>query len=108
MTINGNVVANKQPVTCNQQQWYWTINIGDENVAGAKAMLNRTGDTLTADSVHIRNLGGFTGMYSAGDGGNAAANFSSETFTISGTAAGFDTYKPGEPAKATFKIVATC
>ena len=108
VTINGNKVADNQRVTCNQQQWYWTINIGDENVAGAKAMLNHTGDKLIADSVHIRNLGGFTGMYSTGDGGDASANFSADTFTISGTAQGSSTYQPGEPAKATFKIVATC
>ncbi len=112
MTINGNTVASKQAVRCTQQQWYWTIAVGDQNVSGVKVLLNGSGDKFTAESVHILNLGGFTGMYSKDDGGDASASFGSETFTITGTAFGFNngfnTYQPIEPAKATFKIVATC
>lgn len=117
VTINGNTVASKQSVTCSQQannlpgqkpQWFWTIAIGDRDVSGVRAMLNGSSEKLTAESVHILNLGGFTGTYSEGDGGEANASFGSETFTITGKADGFNTYKPGEPATATFKIVATC
>ena len=117
MTINGNTVATKQTVTCSQQantvpgtapQWYWTIAVGDKNVSGVRALLNGSTDKLTAESVHILNLGGFTGSYSSDDGGEASASFGSETFTVTGTADGFNTYKPDEPASATFKIVATC
>jgi hypothetical protein len=117
VAINGNTVATKQRVVCSQQldalpgrpqQMYWAISIGDQQVSGAKAMLNDSGQTLVANSVRIQNLGGFTGMYSKDDGGEASASFASETFTITGTAEGFNTYQPGETAKATFKIVATC
>ena len=117
VTINGNTVASKQSVTCSQQannlpgqkpQWFWTIAIGDRDVSGVRAMLNGSGEKITAESVHILNLGGFTGTYSEGDGGEANASFGSETFTITGKADGFNTYTPGEPATATFKIVATC
>jgi Mycobacterium 19 kDa lipoprotein antigen len=117
VTINGNTVASRQRVTCSQQantlpgsqpQWYWTIAVGDREVSGVRALLNGSGDKLTAESVHILNLGGFTGTYSMDNGGEASASFGSETFTITGTADGFNTYKPGEPASATFKIVATC
>jgi hypothetical protein len=117
VTINGNTVASKQSVTCTQQadnlpgsalQMYWTINVGDQKVSGVKAMLNDTGEKLVANSVRIQNLGGFTGMYAKDDGGEANATFASETFTITGTAEGFNTHKPDEPAKATFKLVATC
>src|ERR1700758_5422451 len=117
VTINGNTVASKQTVTCFQQantlpgaqpQWYWTIAVGDRNVSGVRAMLNGSTDKLTAESVHILNLGGFTGTYAKDDGGEASASFGSETFTITGTANGFNTYKPDQPATATFKIVATC
>ena len=117
MTINGNTVASRQRVTCSQQantlpgsqpQWYWTIVVGDREVSGVRALLNGSGDKLTAESVHILNLGGFTGTYSMDNGGEASASFGSETFTITGTADGFNTYKPDEPASATFKIVATC
>jgi ipoprotein LpqH len=117
VTINGNTVASKQSVTCikqanalpgSQPQWYWTIAVGDQNVSGVKASLNGSAENLAAESVHILNLGGFTGTYSKGDGGEASASFGSETFTITGKADGFNTYKPDEPATATFKIVATC
>ncbi len=108
VTINGNTVANKQSVTCTQQQWYWTISIGDQKVSGVKATLNGAGVSLTAESVHILNLNGFTGTYSKGDGGEANATFASETFTITGKADGYNTYKPDETTTATFKIVATC
>ncbi len=108
ITINGNTLASKQRVTCVQQQWYWTINIGDQKVSGATVSLDGSGDKLVAKSVHILNLGGFTGMYSVGDGGDADVNFSADTFTITGTAEGFNTDKPGERAKASFKIAATC
>jgi Mycobacterium 19 kDa lipoprotein antigen len=117
VTINGNTVASKQAVTCSQQadtlpgsapQWYWTIAVGDRNVSGVRALLNGSTDKLTAESVHILNLGGFTGAYAIEDGGEASASFGSETFTITGTANGFNTYKPDQPATATFKIVATC
>lgn len=108
MTINGNTVASQRSVRCTQQQWYWTIFVGDQDVSGVKALVNKTDGKFTAQSVHIRNLGGFTGMYSKGDGGEASASFSSETFTITGKADGYNTYQSGEPASATFKIVATC
>jgi hypothetical protein len=117
VTINGNTVANKQRVTCTQQtnnlpgaplETYWMITIGDQTVAGVKATLKGNGGDLVANSVHIQNLGGFTGAYAKDDGGDANATFSAETFTITGTAMGSNTYQPGEPAKASFKIVATC
>ena len=89
-------------------QWYWTINIGNQKVSGVKASLNGSAEKLVANSVHIQNLGGFTGMYGLQNGGRADVTFSSATFTITGEAEGFNTAKPDEPAKATFKIVATC
>lgn len=106
--INGNTVASQKAVSCSQQHWYWTISIGDQQVSGVKAMVNKTDDTFTAQSVHITNLGGFTGTYAKGDGNDASASFSADTFTITGTASGYNTYKPNEPANAKFKIVATC
>ena len=108
VTINGNTVASKQRVTCVQQQWRWTISVGDQDVAGAKAMVSRTGGNMVADSVHIRNLGGFTGMYAAHDGGSADVSFSAETFTITGKAVGHNSYQSDESTEVTFKIVATC
>jgi ipoprotein LpqH len=106
VTVNGND-AKINVVKCNQLEWYRTIDIGGD-VAGAKVVIDERAQPLTATSVRIQNLGGFTGMYSKGDGGNADMSLSGDKFTITGTANGFKTDKPGEPASAAFKIVATC
>jgi hypothetical protein len=106
VTINGND-AKIHVVRCSQLEWYRTIDIGGD-FAGATVVIDQRAEPLTAQSVRIQNLGGFTGMYSQGDGGNADMSLSGDKFTITGTANGFKTDKPGEPATATFKITATC
>ena len=106
-----------------QLEWYQTIYIGDEN-SGAKIVVNEQppDDTpLTAQSVRINDLGGFTGMYSPGmytqgDGDKADTIPTADTrfddktdlFTITGTANGYNTAKPNEPATAKFRITAAC
>ena len=47
-------------------------------------------------------------MYSQGDGGDASMSMSGDRFAITGTANGYEVDKPGEPASATFKIIAEC
>jgi lipoprotein LpqH len=94
-------------VRCVQLEWYRTIHIGGD-VSGATVVIDERAEPLTAESVRIRNLGGFTGMYSRGDGGDADMSLSGDRFTITGTADGYKTDNPGEPATATFKIIATC
>lgn len=94
-------------VKCIQQEWYRTIHIGGE-FAGATVRIDGRAQPLTATSVRIQNLGGFTGMYSKGDGGEADMSFSGNKFTITGTARGFKTGKPNQATSAAFKIVATC
>lgn len=97
-------------VKCSQLEWYRTINIGSD-FAGAKIVIDQRVEPLTAESVRIQNLGGFTGMYSQGDGddgGDAKANLRGDKFTVIGTAHGYETDKPDEPATVTFKIVVTC
>jgi ipoprotein LpqH len=106
VTVNGND-AKINVVKCSQLEWYRTIDIGGD-VAGAKVVIDGRTQPLTTMSVRIQNLGGFTGMYSKGDGGDADMSLSGEKFTITGTANGFKTDNPGEPASAAFKIVATC
>jgi hypothetical protein len=106
VTVDGND-AKVNVVRCNQLEWYRMINIGGD-LAGAKVVVDQRAQPLSTISVRIQNLGGFTGMYSKGDGGDADMSFSGGKFTITGTANGFHTDKPGEPASARFKIVATC
>ncbi len=106
VTVNGND-ANFHVVKCSQRQWTRTIDIGG-NFAGAQVVVDEGAQPASAESVHIKNLGGFTGMYSRGGDDNADMSMTGDKFTITGTAHGYKTDKPGEPATATFKIVATC
>jgi Mycobacterium 19 kDa lipoprotein antigen len=106
VTVNGND-AKINVVKCTQLEWYRTIDIGGD-FAGAKVVIDQRAEPLTTESVRIQNLGGFTGMYSAHDGGNADMSLSGDKFTITGTASGYKADQPTEPATATFKIIATC
>ena len=105
VTVNSNE-AKFQIVKCTQVEWYRTIDIGG-NFAGATVAVDGRTEPVTAKSVHIRNLSGFTGMYSQGDGDDATTSLSGGKFTISGTAHGYKVDNPNEPATATFKIVVT-
>jgi lipoprotein LpqH len=106
VTVNGND-AKFNVVKCTQVQWYRTIYIGGD-FAGATVVVDQRAERATAESVRIQNLGGFTGMYSQGGGGDADMSLSGDKFTITGTANGYKVDKPSEPATATFKIIASC
>lgn len=106
VTVNGND-AKFQIVKCTQVEWYRTIDIGG-NFSGATIAVDERAEPVVAKSVHIRNLSGFTGMYSQGDGDDAKTSLSNGKFTITGTAHGSKADNPNEPATATFKIVVTC
>jgi len=106
VTVNSNE-ARFQIVKCTQVEWYRTIDIGG-NFAGATVAVDARAEPVTVNSVHIRNLAGFTGMYSQGGDGDASMSLSGGKFTITGTANGYKVDKPNEPASATFKIIVTC
>ncbi len=101
VSVNGND-ANIHVVKCSQLEWYRTIDIGGD-FAGATVVIDEHAQPLFAESVRIQNLGGFTGMYSKDDGGEANMSFSGDKFTITGTANGHKADKPGEPATADFQ-----
>lgn len=106
VTINGQDVGRDHRVTCNQFGWDWKVETL-EKAPGFTAMLE-TGDTATAELVHIRDLGGFTGTYGRDVVGDAEAHVDGGTFTISGTALGFHAQEPAETASATFSIKTDC
>lgn len=106
VTVNGND-RNFHIVKCSQREWSRTIEIGG-NFAGAKLVIDEGAQPATVESVHIQNLGGFSGMYSRDDGGSADMSMTGDKFTVSGTANGYRTDKPGEPADATYKIFVSC
>jgi lipoprotein LpqH len=105
--INGVDAIRTDHVQCTQVQWLEMVDIGD-NVAGARLFVDEAAATPNAKSVHIHNLVGFTGMYSEGDGGNADTTFTKERLTVTGTADGFNTHNPNQPATATFQVSVRC
>nr|WP_232007201.1 lipoprotein LpqH [Mycobacterium intermedium] len=94
-------------VKCTQVQWYRTIHIGGD-FAGATVFLDGRGAKPFAESVRIKNMGGFTGMYSKGGQGDANLSVSGKSFTITGTAQGYKFDKPNDPVTANFKITVSC
>jgi ipoprotein LpqH len=106
VTINGQNVADAQPVNCSQNGWTWFIETPGKQ-QGFTAVL-RTGDKLTADSVEIRDLGGFTGGFWSGTVGNAEATFTGQSYTISGEAQGYQGTNSTDQASAKFRIEADC
>jgi lipoprotein LpqH len=65
-------------------------------------------DELAADAVSINNVGGFTGSYNRGLGGDAKVTMAGRTYDISGTADGFATADPSFRTSGTFAIKVAC
>lgn len=106
VTINGQDAGTTDAVQCNQTEWLTTISTGDQE-SGVQAMLSSKED-LTAQSVSITNLGGFTGSYVAGLGEGAEVKMTGRTYNISGTADGFATDNPSFRKSGTFAIAVSC
>jgi hypothetical protein len=106
VTVNGDD-AHMNNVNCSQRDWFQTINIGGA-FARATIVVDQHALPVAALSVRIQNLGGFTGMYSKGDGGEADISLSGGKYTVTGVANGSKADKSNEPMSAKFKIIATC
>ena len=104
--INGEATNSLQPVTCSQNGQSWTIETLDKE-PGFTATI-QLGDTVTAETVDIRNLGNFTGTYWNDNLGKASAKVSQGKFTVRGEAKGAFADKPNESTTATFDISTTC
>jgi ipoprotein LpqH len=63
---------------------------------------------LTADSVSFNDVGGFTGSYQRDLQGSAEVNMVSQTYTITGSAAGFEAENPAARTTASFTVKAAC
>lgn len=58
-------------------------------------------------AVHILNVAGFTGTQSKDDG-EVSMSLNGADVVVTGTANGYESDKPNEPATASFKIIASC
>jgi ipoprotein LpqH len=106
VTINGQSTGGPHAIRCSQTGWSWIIETPDE-AKGFTAMVD-TGDTVTAQSVDFRDIGGFTGSYWKGNIGEAEITTSDGKYTINGSADGAFNDNPSNAVTATFRIEADC
>lgn len=104
--VNGYDAGTTHDVSCNQTGWALTFNTGDNN-AGTTTVVD-TGDQIQPTLVQIRDVDGFTGTFSAGTIGNAQAEVAGQTFTITGTALGYNADKPTHQIPQQFTIKVNC
>ena len=103
--VNGQQ-AETTSVQCDTTGPLTTITTGDQT-SGVTVMVTNQ-DELTAESVSINDVGGFTGSYNAGLGDAAEVSMTGRTFHISGTADGFETANPSFRVPGTFAIKVSC
>ena len=106
ISINDQPVATSHSVSCTSIQSTTTITSGT-SAGGVTAVVDNSGN-LTADSVSINNIAGFTGSYWRGLGENAAVSMTGTTVTIKGSADGFNADNPSARTTGTFSIKANC
>jgi hypothetical protein len=106
VTINDRALPATTVVKCAPIGSLTTITTGD-TAAGVTALIsNETG--LSAKSISIKGLGGFTGSYMNGLDGNADVSMTGRTYMIRGNADGFDADNPTVRTTGTFAIQVSC
>lgn len=110
VTVNGQDLGTTDTVQCSEAGPLMTITTGDPNnpqASGISALVAAE-DELEVKEVGIRDLGGFTGSFNAGLGGEATVTMTGRTYTIDGTADGFETANPSFRKSGTFEIKVAC
>lgn len=106
ITVNDNDLGQFKSVQCTAAGSQTTITTGDDS-SGSTAVVSKS-DGLNAQLVSIRDLGGFSGSYNQGLGGQAKVTLTGNTYTITGTADGFNTDAPSFRTNGTFTIKVAC
>lgn len=107
ITVDGRDGGTTHQVQCSSMGFQTAITTGTD-ASGTTAMVSAD-DGLTAESVAIRDLAGFTGNYNAGLGEPAAeVTMVGPTFVISGTATGFRTDAPSFTTDGKFTLRISC
>ena len=82
------------------------ITAGDSST-GLEMLLDNA-DGIDARSVVITNIDGFTGSFWKDAQGSATAGITAQTFTIEGTARGYNADNPSAATTRTFRIAVAC
>ncbi len=107
ITVNDTDLGEFDSVSCSPAGPLTTITTGDDTSGSTLVISNAEG--LTAESVSIRELGGFTGSYNRGLGDDETeVTMTGNTYTVTGTADGFDTDEPSFRTTGTFTIKVAC
>jgi ipoprotein LpqH len=107
VTINDQDAGTTQAVQCLPTGDLTTITTGDD-ASGVTAVVS-SAKKLSASTVEIRNVGGFTGSYNDGlDTPAARIKLTERTYDISGTAQGFTAANPSARVPGAFTIQVSC
>ncbi len=106
ITINGNEIAERPIVRCQQAEWVWLIETIPPQ-PGFNAQV-RTGAGVEPLSVRIDDLGGFTGGVTNATPGATKATIVDGSFVITGTADGFYDGNISNTGTATFEVQLDC
>lgn len=106
ITVNDRQLDDITSVSCTAAGPLMTITTGTEQSGSTSVVSNAEG--LAAQSVYLRDLGGFTGSYNLGLGGDAEVEMTGNTYSITGSADGFATDNPSFRTQGTFEIKAAC
>lgn len=94
-------------LSCNQYEWWRVIDVGDQ-IHGAEAAVELSGEAATADWVKFHDFDGLTGSAWEGGVGNAIATVADSTHTFTGDVFGCGPTSPNKPDTKSFSIVAYC
>jgi Mycobacterium 19 kDa lipoprotein antigen len=106
ITINGNEIAERPTVRCQQVEWVWLIETIPPQ-PGFNAQV-RTGASVEPLSMRIDDLGGFTGGVTNATPGATKATVVDGSFVITGTADGFYDGNISNTGTATFEVQLDC
>jgi lipoprotein LpqH len=108
VVIDGQAQNATGPVSCTQVNGNLSIGIGDPSTGVGAVVTNA--DPPVVQAVGLGNLSGATLGYSAGapNQGNAEATKSGNSYTIKGTATGFNATNPQQALSKSFEIDVTC
>lgn len=107
VTINNVKASRTNAVHCNTTGDLTTVSAGDD-ASGMSAVITNT-KGLTAATVSINQLGGFTGSYNDGLSTRPArVSMTGRTYDITGTADGFNADNPSARTTGGFAIKVAC
>ncbi len=110
VTVNGADAGTTDLVQCDPAGTLMIMKTGDPDnpeAPGIRAMI-ASEDQLVVREVGILDLGGFTGSYNEGLGGEATVTMTGRTYDIQGTADGFATDNPSFRTTGNFQIKIAC